>query len=86
MKKYFVLDKNFNLKLSQPPKKEKTAKKDYFLLAKYSNIGYYLITPLFLGVVLGYYLSKKTGQQFFIIFGILAGTIGTFYNLFRLLK
>ncbi len=60
---------------------------DFFSLAKSANIGYYLITPILIGVVFGIFIdnrfnTKPTG----VISGIIIGTIGTFYNLFSLIK
>ena len=87
MKKYFSFDKNLNLKFTERsrPFPTKETKKNN-LLANYANIGYYLVTPILLGVFLGLYLKKTTGKEIFIIIGILVGGIGTFYNLIRLLK
>ncbi|MDO8609965.1 MAG: AtpZ/AtpI family protein [bacterium] len=51
------------------------------------NIGYYLSTPLIIGVFFGliadnYFLSKPKG----VLIGIVLGTISSFYNLYRLIK
>jgi len=53
----------------------------------YLNIGYYLVTPIVAGVFLGlgldYWLKTK---PFFVVFFLFLGTLGSFYNLFKLLK
>lgn len=55
--------------------------------ARYLNLGYYLITPLILGVILGLaadtYLHTKPA---FTLICIVLGTVGTCYNLFRFIK
>jgi F0F1-type ATP synthase assembly protein I len=86
MSKYLGFDKNFNLKNISDPKKKVVKSKD-FDLAKDLNLGYYLVTPIVVGVFLGLYLDHllKTGKLFFIIFFPL-GVIGTFYNLYKIYK
>ena len=87
MKKYFSFDKNLNLKqVSRINIKEKKAKVN-FNLANYLNLGYYLIVPLLLGVIIGKSLDKvlKKTNIFFIIFFSL-GIIGTFYNLIKIYR
>ncbi len=85
-KKYFTLDKNLNLKSSTAPKPKPVLKKNKMDLANYANIGYYLITPLIVGVFLGLYLDGRLGTNYLVVIGIVIGSIGTFYNLFRILK
>ncbi len=86
-KTYFSFDKNLNLKPSKAlANPKKTKKANNFLLAKYFNIGYYLITPLIIGVFLGFFLRSLTRIEGFIIGGIVFGALGTFYNLFKLTK
>ncbi|OGK17678.1 hypothetical protein A3D80_04505 [Candidatus Roizmanbacteria bacterium RIFCSPHIGHO2_02_FULL_40_13b] len=62
-------------------------KKTNLLLAKSLNIGYYLLTPLLVGVFLGLFLDNtfKTKGVFVIIL-IILGTVSTFYNLYKLTK
>ena len=87
MKKYFSFDKNLNLKQVSNIKIEKKSKKISFNLANYLNLGYYLIVPLLLGVIIGKSLDKvlKKTNFFFIIFFLL-GIIGTFYNLIKIYR
>jgi len=88
---YYFLDKNFDIK-KEPKKKirknkpSKFSNKENILLAKYTNIGYYLITPLIIGVFLGLYLDNKFRINYLVIIGIIIGGISAIYNLFRLLK
>lgn len=82
-KRYFSFDENLNLKQELIiEKKEKNKKINYFALAKFSSLGYYLIVPLFLGIFFGFLIDNllKTKKIFFII-GFLSGILGTFYNL-----
>ncbi len=57
------------------------------VLAKSLNIGYYLLTPLLVGVFLGILLDKyfKTQGVFILIF-IILGSISSFYNLYKVAK
>lgn len=54
---------------------------------RYLNIGYYILTPILLGVFLGlgldYWLNTK---PLFISIFIFLGTVASFYNLIKLLK
>ncbi len=69
-----------------PPKKE-IKKDDYFSLAKSANIGYYLITPILVGVIFGIFIDNRFNTKpIAVIIGIIFGTVGTFYNLFSLIK
>lgn len=57
------------------------------VLAKSLNIGYYLLTPLLVGVFLGILLDKyfKT-QGVFTLILIILGSISSFYNLYKVAK
>ena len=68
--------------------KHRTKKKsngNNLLLAKSLNIGYYLITPLLLGVFFGYWIDSflRTKPAFLLVFLIL-GIVSSFYNLWKL--
>jgi F0F1-type ATP synthase assembly protein I len=79
------IDKDLNLKETIEIKKEHHNKNlgSY----QYLNIGFYLITPLLVGIFSGLYLDKRIGtHSIFITIGLLVGVIGTFYNLYRLTK
>lgn len=89
MEKKFFIDKNFNIRetksIDKSGKTDKIKKNKTYPL--YLNLGFYLLTPILLGVFLGYNLDKRLGtKNFFILLGIFVGALGTFYNLYRLLK
>lgn len=76
---------NFEIRTSKQSKisKKSTANSEYL---KYLNIGFYLVTPLLVGVAVGIYVdgrfqTRPTG----VIIGIIIGAIGTFYNLIKLI-
>lgn len=87
IKKKFAIGKAFDMQ--EKAEKQKAIKNAHsnFLLAKYIGIGYYLGVPLLIGVFLGLVVDHflKTKPLFIIIF-IIIGTIGTFYNLFKITK
>lgn len=85
-KKYYILDKHLNMKLSSFPEPRPIKKKNKMDLANYANIGYYLVTPLLFGVFFGLYLDGRLGTNYLVVIGIVIGSIGTFYNLFKILK
>ncbi|PIY72276.1 hypothetical protein COY87_01840 [Candidatus Roizmanbacteria bacterium CG_4_10_14_0_8_um_filter_33_9] len=80
-----IIDKDLNLKerieLKKGIKKVKTGSYQYL------NIGFYLITPLLIGIFSGLYLDNKFGKKpLFVLMGIVIGVLSTFYNLYRLTK
>ena len=88
MKSYLKIDQKFNLSNTITTTNKKTKKINKNLLSINSlNIGAYLITPILLGVFIGYnldiYLNSK---PIFILLFILLGTYSSFYNLFKLTK
>jgi len=89
MKRYFVFDKNLNFKpVSELDNKKKApAKKDKFSLVNMLNIGYYIITPLLVGVFLGLAIDRqlKIKGVFTLIF-LFFGSVAAFYNLYKLYK
>lgn len=85
-KKYLGFDRNLNLKVTEAPKKRPALKKSKMDLANSMNIGYYLLTPLLIGVFFGLYLDGRLGTNYLVVIGILIGSIGSFYNLIKLLK
>ncbi len=51
------------------------------------NLGIYLITPLLLGVIVGLYFDNRyLTERRGVIFGLLVGSVGTFFNLIKLTK
>lgn len=67
--------------------KKKVKQEEFWLNPMLYNVGIYLITPILIGVFIGYSLDRffKTKPIFAIIF-ILLGAIGIFYNFFKIVK
>ncbi|MBI2051325.1 AtpZ/AtpI family protein [Candidatus Roizmanbacteria bacterium] len=59
----------------------------YRIISQSFNLGFYLVAPLIIGVLIGLYLDKIFGKKpsFTLIF-ILFGTIASFYNLLKIVK
>jgi F0F1-type ATP synthase assembly protein I len=66
---------------------KKVRKKSEYMVLEYLNLGYYLIIPMLAGIFLGLVLDSwfKT-RPIFVLSFLLLGTLGSFYNLFKLLK
>ena len=63
------------------------SKKNKFLLAKFINIGYYLIIPILIGVFFGIFVDKIfQTQPFFLTVFLFLGMVGCFYNLAKLIE
>jgi len=85
---FFTVEKNFKIKPAKKEKKQKkTPTKLDFSLANSFNIGYYLITPLLIGVFFGLLLDNflKTKPVFTLTL-LSFGMMGTLYNLWKLIK
>ncbi len=82
---YFEIDKNGNLKKGIPHLLKKNKPNKDFGIAKYMNMGYYLIIPIVFGIFFGLFLDKKfqTNKIFFSIFFPL-GVFASFYNLYKI--
>lgn len=51
------------------------------------NIGFYIITPILLGVLIGFGMDNWFDKKpFFVSWGIILGTIASFYNLISFLR
>jgi len=85
---YFEIDKHGDLKkTSQDLKRKSKTKKNFFTDNININVGYSLVTPILLGVIIGLTLdSKFNSKPVFTVFFIFLGTVSSFYNLFRLIK
>ncbi|HEX7542740.1 MAG TPA: AtpZ/AtpI family protein [Patescibacteria group bacterium] len=85
---YFEIDKRGNLKkTSQSLKKKSKEKKDFFSEYININIGYSLIIPILVGVIVGLVLDNKFhSKPIFTVLFIFLGTVSSFYNLFKLIK
>lgn len=84
---HYQVDNNLNIELKKDQSKRKKKESSNFLLAKYANVGYYVVTPLLVGVFLGlgldaYFRTKPV----FTVTLIILGTVSVFYNLFKLTK
>ena len=88
MRQHYQIDKNFSIINRQNIEKNKKVKKnDSLFIANSLNIGYYLLTPILLGVFLGLIIDKKFNlHSVGVIAGILLGTVASFYNLIKLTK
>ncbi len=72
------LDKSIDKKMKQTS--------NQITLAKSLNYGYYLITPILLGVFFGISLDKFFRKDFFILIFLIIGILGSFYNLWKIVK
>lgn len=88
-RKYFELGKDLKLKSSVEKQKntDSNMQNESFALAKYTSLGYYLLTPLLGGVFLGLLIDKYFNYSpCGVIGGIILGSIATFYNLYTITK
>ena len=85
---YFEIDKGGELKeTSQVLKKKPQTKKNFFTDYININVGYSLVTPILLGVIIGLTLdSRFQSKPVFTVFFIFLGAVSSFYNLFKLIK
>ena len=70
--------------LTEKPRK---SERDLNIPPEYFNLGFYLVVPLILSVIIGIYLDRKFDTSgTFTLIGIGFGTISLFYNLYKLYK
>ena len=83
---YFEIDKQGNLKkTNRNIKKKRKNKKDFFSEYININVGYSLVTPILIGVIIGLMLDNKfRSKPYFTVFFIFFGTISSIYNLYRI--
>jgi len=85
---FFEVDKQGNLiETTQNINKNKKTNKDF--LSEYINInvGYSLVTPILIGVVIGLLLDNKfNSKPFFTVIFIFLGMISSLYNLYKIIK
>lgn len=80
------MNEDFEIGLTKKPKKAVQKTQDLGYL-KYLNIGFYLVTPLLVGVLGGAYADGRFhSKPIGVTVGIIIGAVGTFYNLFKLVK
>lgn len=86
-KEILTFDQEGNIKKFLAGKTKRLKNKNSLFDINNLSIGYYLVTPIvlgvFLGLVLDYWLKSK--PVFFIIC-LFFGTVGSFYNTFKLTK
>jgi len=89
-KKVFKVASDYTIKEKEEildNNKEKDKNKENILLARYANAGFYIITPLLLGVFIGIYLDRLFNTKpIFVLTLIILGTVASFYNIFKLVK
>ncbi len=91
MKNFYYFDEKLNLKKGKEGfylQVKKPKKKSYKNQLEFiSEIGYYIITPIIIGVFIGLYLDNyfKTKQIFFVTL-LFFGMMVSFYNLYRIYK
>ena len=85
---YFEIDKQGNLKkTAREFNKKPKIKKDFFSQYLNINVGYSLVTPILIGVIIGLALDNKFHTKpYFTVFFIFLGAFSSFYNLFKLIK
>lgn len=80
------MNENFEIGLSKKSRKTIQTTRDLGYL-KYLNIGFYLITPLLVGILVGAYADERLrSKPVGVTIGIVIGAVSTFYNLFKLIK
>jgi F0F1-type ATP synthase assembly protein I len=83
---FYKIQKNFKLEKVKSRNKNKSTDQTYKNILNL-NAGIYIATPIFLGLVFGYYLDIYFGKKpIFIVLFIIIGTFCSFYNLFKLIK
>ena len=85
---FFEFDKHWNLKkTSRKPKSGLKTKKSFFDDSINMNVGYSLVTPILLGVIIGLALDARFhSKPVFTVLFIFLGAVSSFYNLYRLTK
>lgn len=82
---FFEIDKRGNLKKTdQNFNKKPKIKKDFFSEYININVGYSLVTPILIGLIVGLFLDNKFHTKpYLTVFFIFFGTISSIYNLYR---
>ncbi|MFA6081670.1 MAG: AtpZ/AtpI family protein [Patescibacteria group bacterium] len=88
IRNYFEIDKRGNLrKTDQNFSKKPKIKKDFFSEYININVGYSLVTPILIGVIIGLALDNKFHTKpYFTVFFIFFGMVSSLYNLFKIIK
>jgi F0F1-type ATP synthase assembly protein I len=91
-KKYFHIDDSLEMSGSHSPsiisprKVKEKRQNDNNTVAKFLNLGYYIVTPIVLGVVVGLIVDRTMNSSVFIKVFLFVGIAGTFYNLIKIVK
>jgi len=83
-KKILTIDEDGKVKTIEKSLSDK--KKNMWEGLEYTSIGYYLVVPLVVSIAVGLALDKVFNKHFFILIGILFGTVSCFYNLWKFVK
>ncbi|PJA56101.1 hypothetical protein CO165_00040 [Candidatus Roizmanbacteria bacterium CG_4_9_14_3_um_filter_33_18] len=85
---YFEIDNIGNLKETNKEfNKKPKIKKDLFSQYLNINVGYTLVTPILIGVIIGLVLDNRFHTKpYFTVFFIFFGMISSIYNLFKMIK
>lgn len=81
------ITRSFDVKTQGKTVKKKKEEREFWLNPLLYNVGIYLMTPILLGVFVGYSLDNffKT-KPIFVIFFIILGTISSYYNFWKIVK
>ena len=80
-----TVGENFEIRSTKQSKKVGRSATNLEYL-RYLNIGFYLVTPLLVGVAVGIYVDGRfQTRPIGVIIGIIIGAMGTFYNLIKLI-
>lgn len=86
-KSYYQIDRYFKLiKKSENKLNKKLKIKNNLKVANYFNIGYYLLTPIIIGIFIGKVVDNLLKTNFFLFLMLILGITGTFYNLWKIYK
>ncbi|MDH7476607.1 MAG: AtpZ/AtpI family protein [Microgenomates group bacterium] len=83
--KKFIVNKNFEiLETKTIDKKKKFAIIKNNQLGLILNIGFYLATPIIIGVFLGLLIDNWLKTNSFVLLGVFFGALGSFYNIYKI--
>ena len=82
-----IINKHGDIETVEKDQTKQSKRSSLAFPAKYANLGFYLITPILLGIFIGKFLDGKfqTGT-FYTTTLLIFGTISTFYNLYTFIK
>ncbi len=81
-----MIEQKYVVKLSEKPT-PKALNNSFISLAKYMNVGYYVIIPLFVAVAVGVALDRYLDTKPIITFvSIGFGAVSSVYNMVKLVK